>query len=87
MYNTSEMMGVYHEDSEHPPSNKEEPLKAESKPPSTKENRESLQLDGSDRLSSRFVRGGDARCWQLVFVCHSPGCKPYLGLHNSANLY
>jgi len=86
MYNT-DMMGVYHEDEEHPPSTKENTPNPDSEPPTTKENRESLQSASADRLPNRSVRSGNARCWQLVFICHSVGSKPYLGYHNSTNLY
>ena len=83
MYNT-DMMGVYHED-ERPPSNKEEP-------PIIKETRTSVQHDGSSGLSNGVIHGDHTRAmfsgdFSMVYICLSPGCKPYLGLHNSTNIY
>ena len=92
MYNT-DMMGVYHEDSEHPPGNKENTAMAEDKPPSTiKEDRKSVQSDGSGglfdgSLCGNSVRNSISRRMQLVYIHLAPGCKPYFGYHNSTNLY
>jgi len=91
MYN--DMMGVYHEDAEHPPSNKENTTMAEDKPPSTiKENRESIQHDDSGRLPdgslhSNSVRNSTIRSLQLAYIHLAVGGKPYLGYHNSTHLY
>lgn len=83
VYNTSEIMAVY---DEYPPSNKEDSAQSESEPPGFKGSRESLQPNGATRLSNRSMRSRNIRGWELVFICHSVGAKPYLGYHNSTSL-
>ena len=71
-------MGVYHEDSEHPPSCEEEPPG----------HRDSIQSDGTGRLFNGSMRshsighGNNIGRIHLVYFPQHVGSKPYFGLHN-----
>lgn len=71
----------------------ERPPNPEEEPPSTiKKDREHLQSVNAGGLPDGIINGNHIRNvssgeFKLVFVHHSPGCKPYLGYHNSIYLH
>ena len=59
-------------------------------PPSKYRNK--IQLPCAGRLPNRLTSSDNSRSMsskgcQLVYICLSPGCKPWLGYHNSLGLY